>query len=482
VKRLAAALLFLAVSGLCLASAEATAALGFPTTPPVRERVFRPDDQSAWTLRTADQAVPLVVVPSEGGIVVGLTGGWLILGPDLDILPNSFDWMASSSPGGSPWAQPANGAIVYVSGSPGSLAVLYPETAVVRSIPFALSELDDFALTDQGFLFVEGRRVSQMAFWGADLRESQPLPFFAADVSAADDGTAWAVDSLQARPWRRDDGLWSPLNLPQSPGRMTSLVPFPDSSGYFGSGPGWVGAFNEDGKAYWTKSQDLTGQALPLDIRVSAGPERLYLWSAQARKIWNWGWNADGPAGTVGAPSLDTWQTAIQSEITRLESLGSIPEAQAVAQYGTQFAAAILKLHPFDTKWTTAQAGFQAAASALRTKIVGAGTFTLSWSQPFDAPLATWTWQPDATWLGVKTWRVHVLPFWEGRAYEPEDFKIPLSGDRAVWPGVNGYPLSSLQLPSWMNLEFRADDKPDVVNWTRQPLPAPPKPYDFPVE
>ena len=473
---------------LCLAlpplatAADPDARVAYPVVAPVRERVFGVDDQSAWTLRRGEDAVPLAVVPTSGRTIVALAGGWLILGPDLDLLPSSFDLLGSGQPAGTPWAQAAEGAVVSVTGTPGSLAVLYPETAVWYRQPLDIADLSFFTVTDQGFLYVQGRRTSGAARWGKEVREGQPLPFFASDVTAAADGTAWAADSLQARPWRLEDGFWRPLDLPKSPGRLTTLAPFPDSSGYFAGGPGWVGSFSADGTAFWIRDKDFTGQPLPLDVKVRSGTGRLYLWSAQARKLWCWGWNADGPVGTVGAWTPDRLPDLIRAEIVRLQALGSVPEAQAVAQYGYDLAQAALKLEPFSPPWSLAAQDFAAQRQALKERVVGAGVFTLNWESPFGRPLATWTWEPDAEWTDVAAWRVAVKPYWEGRAFEPDDFRIALSATRSPWPGTSRYFGGPLRLPSWMNLEFRPEGTDQPVHWTRVLLPTPPEPYDLPVE
>jgi hypothetical protein len=172
----------------------------------------------------------------------------------------------------------------------------------------------------------------------------------------------------------------------------------------------------------------------------------------------------------------------IRAEIQRLEALGSVPEAQSVAQYGVDLAQAILKAQPFNQAWSRAADEFGAKRQALRDRVIGAGVFVVTWSQPFDLPLATWTWEPDAAWLDVEAWRVSMRPYWEGRAFEPDDFKVALSGDQAPWPGAEQYHLGDLRLPSWMSLEFRPDGSDAPVHWTRVPLPSPPVPYDLPVE
>jgi len=114
--------------------------------------------------------------------------------------------------------------------------------------------------------------------------------------------------------------------------------------------------------------------------------------------------------------------------------------------------------------------------------VVGAGVFTLGWTYPFGRPLASWTWEPDAAWTDVKAWVVATKPYWEGRAYEAEEFKIALTADQAPWPGVGNFRESDLELPSWMNLEFRPEGTDTPVHWTRVALPVKPHPYDLPVE
>lgn len=476
-----AILLFFALPPLVTA-ADPDARIEYPIVPPVRERVFVVDDHAGWTMRRGEAAVPLAVVPTPGRTIVALTGGWLILGPDLDVMPSSIDLLASSQPVGSPWAQASGTAVLYVTGSPGSLVVLYPETAVSFHQGLEVTDLSHFAVTDLGFLYVQGRRASGAARWGKEVREGQPLPFFPSDLTAASDGTAWAADSLQARPWRQEDGYWRPLELPKAPGRLTTLAPFPDSTGYFAGGPGWVGSFSSDGSPFWIRDKDLTGQPLPRDLKLRSGPGRLYLWSALSRKVWCWGWNAEGPVGTVGALTAETLPEVIRSEINRLEDLGSVPEAEAVAQYGVELAQGNLKLQPFSPLWALASQDFSARYQALKERVVGAGVFSLRWEAPFGRPLATWTWEPDAAWTDVETWRIAAKPFWEGRAFETQEFRLALSADRAPWPGATSYLGDSLNLPSWMNLELRAGDAPAPVHWTRVLLPSPVEPYDLPVE
>ena len=472
---------FLALPPLATA-ADPDANPGFPTAPPVRERVFAVDDHAPWTLRKGEAAVPLVVVPVLGRTAVALAGGWVLLGPDLDILPSSVDFLAAGQPAGTPWAQTVNGVLVFVSSSPGDLVVLYPDTAVTFRQRIDLADLSFFSATDQGFVFVQGRRVWQTSRWGKEIREVQPLPFFPSDVEAAPDGTAWASDSLQARPWRQEEPFWKPLELPKSPGRLTSISPFPDSTGYVAGGPGWVGSFSSDGTPFWVRDKDLSGKPLPQDIRVRAGDGRVYLWSAQARKVWSWGWNVGGPQGPVAAPSLDEVADLVRTEIQRLEVKGSVPEAQAVAQYGVELGQTILRTVPFTANWTQAVAEFAVKRQSLRERVIGVGVFSLSWDLPFGKPLATWTWEPDASASDVKAWRVTTKPFWEGRAYDTDDFKLAKAATRAPWPEVSRLRQGDLVLPSWMNLDLRPEGTDDPVHWTRIVLPAPPVPYDLPVE
>lgn len=454
----------------------------FPLTPPLKERVLFVDAQASWTLRSGESAVPLAVVPTPGRTVVSLAGGWLLLGPDLEFLPQSIDLLASGQLMGTPWAQPAGDAVVFVTGSPGDLAVLYPDTALVIRRKADVPDLSHFAVTDQGFLFVQGRRASGAGHWGKVIREVQPLPFFPADLSSASDGTAWAADSLQARPWRQEEGFWKPLDFPSAPGRLTTLAPFPDSTGYFAGGPGWVGAFSSDGTPFWVRDKDLSGQALPRDLKLRSGTGRLYLWSAQARKVWAWGWNPEGPSGPVLGPAPDRMADLVRAEIQRLEGLGSVSEAQSVAQYGVELAQAMLRSQPFSTLWSRAADEFDGLRRTLREKVIGAGVFVVRWEAPFGEPLASWSWEPDAAWLDVEAWRVAMKPYWEGRPFEPDDFRIALTAERTPWPGAEAYRQGDLQLPSWMSLEFRPDGSDVPVHWTRVPLPAAPVPYDLPVE
>jgi hypothetical protein len=464
--------------GLLAADPDAPA---FPTAVPVRERVFAVDDQASWTLRRGDAAVPLSVAPTPGRAVVALAGGWMVLGADLEVLPSSIDLLASGGPAGSPWTQAVGDAVLFVTGTPGDLAVLYPDPAVVMRTPLNLDDLSQFTVTDLGLLFVNGRRTSASSSWDGSIREGQPLPFFAADVTAASDGTPWAADSLQARPWRLEESFWKPLELPKAPGRMLALAPFPDSSGYFASGSGWVGAFSSDGTVFWTRDKDLSGRPLPRDLKLRAGPGRLYLWSASARKIWCWGWDADGPVGPAAGLGLDDVPDAVRSEIKRLDALGSVPEAASVAQYGIEVAQSVLKTQPLSDKWLRLQAEFSETRRELRERIVGVGVLKLTWDAPFGKPLASWTWEPDAS-QNDTAWRVSMRPFWEGRPYEADDFKLAATADRAPWPGVDDYRQGDLRLPSWMNLDLRPDGTDTPLHWARIMLPAPPLPYDLPTE
>jgi hypothetical protein len=477
-------LLCLALS-LVSAAAQAVdpdAHLDFPVIPPVRERVLNVDDQASWTLRRGEAAVPLSVVPTSGRTLVALAGGWVQLGPDLEYVPGGLGLLASSGPAGSPWAQAVDDAVVFVTGSPGDLAVVFPDTGALFRRHLEVAGLSFFAVTDQGFLFVQSRRASLSPDWERPLREVQPLPFFPSDLSTTSDGTSWAADSLQARPWRQEDGFWKPLDLPKAPGRLTTLAPFPDSTGYFAGGPGWVGAFASDGSPYWIRDKDLVGQPLPRDLKVRTGAGRLYLWSAQARRVWCWGWNPSGPAGTVGAPSLDRLIDDVRSEVARLESVSSVPEAQATALYGYELAQSVLKSQPFVQAWTKASSEFLAKRQALRDRAVGAGVFSLDWSSPNGLPLASWSWEPDALWSDAKVWRATARPYWEGRPFEAEEFGLAVTAELAPWPGAESYRQGPYRLPSWMNLEFRPDGTDSPVHWTRIPLPSPPIPYDLPVE
>lgn len=473
--------LFLALPPLASA-ADPDAVPSFPSAPPSRERVWAVDIHSAWTLRSGEAAVPLSVVSTPGRAVVALTGGWIVLGPDLEVLPSSFHFLASNQPGGSPWAQAAGDAVISVTGSPGDLVALFPETAVTIRRTAEVEELSHFAITEQGFLFVQGRRSSGASQWAASIRELQPLPFFPAEVASAADGTAWAADSLQARPWRQENGFWKPLDVPQAPGRLATLAPFPDSTGYFAGGPGWVGSFSSDGKSFWIRDKDLSGQPLPRDLKIRTGIGRLYLWSAQARRVWCWNWNAEGPAGLVGAPNFDRLPDMVTGEIDRLEALGSVPEAQSLAQYGLELAQAMLLRQPFSPLWSHAADSFATRRQTLKERVIGAGVFVIRWSQPEGHPVAEWTWEPDAAWGDVATWQVSMRPYWEGRAYEPYEFALKPSPEPGVWPGAEVCRQGPLRLPSWMSLEFRPDGTDAPVHWTRVPLPAPPIPYEFPVE
>jgi len=454
----------------------------YPRVAPLRERVLVVDAHSSWTLRKGEAAVPLAVVSTPGRTVVSLTGGWLLLGPDLEFLPSSFDLLGPDQPLGSPWTQAVGNSVLFVTGSPGDLAVLYPDTAVIIRQRLNLAELSHFAVTDQGFLYVQGRRASGAAVWGKGVREGQPLPFFPADMTTASDGMAWATDSLQSRPWRQEEGYWQPLEAPKISGRMTSLTPYADSTGYFASGQGWVGSFSSDGTPYWVRDRDLSGQPLPRDLKLRSGAGRLYLWSALARKVWCWAWDATGPEGTVGAPSPDRLVDQVRTEIDRLESLGSVPEAQAVAQYGIELTQALLKAQPFSPLWSRSLEEFSARRQALRERVVGAGVFVLNWSAPFQLPLATWNWEPDAAWLDIEAWRVTMKPYWEGRAYETDDFRLAPNAELTPWPGAQEYRQGPLRLPSWMSLELRPDGSEVPVHWTRVLLPVRPIPYDLPVE
>jgi hypothetical protein len=454
----------------------------FPAIPPVRERVFSADDHAGWTLRRGDAAAPLSVASTPGRTVVALAGGFVVLGADLEVLPSSIDLLASDGPAGSPWTQAVGDAVIFVTGTPGDMAVLYPDAAVVLKTPLELENLSQIALTDTGLFFVQGRRTSTAPSWDARVREGQPLPFFPADVTASADGTPWAADSLQARPWRVEDGFWKPLDVPKTPGRLLAIAPFPDSSGYFASGAGWVGAFSSDGTMFWLKDKDGAGKPLPIDLKIRAGAGRLYLWSALARKVWCWGWDAEGPAGSSGGLSGDDLSSAVRSEIARLTALGSVPEAASVAQYGVELAQTALKTQPLSSPWQKLLAEFGDTRRSLRDRVVGAGVLKISWDAPFGKPLASWTWEPDASLADVKAWRASSRPFWEGRPYEADDFKLALTADRAPWPGIDDFRQGSLRLPSWMNVELRPDGTDVPVHWARVRLPAPAIPYDLPTE
>jgi hypothetical protein len=476
-------LLTLALAGLPFGALAADADQpAYPVIPPVRERVFSADEHAGWTLRRGDAAVPLSVVSTPGRTIVALAGGFVVLGADLEVLPSSIDLLASDGPQGTPWTQAAGDAVLFVTGAPGDLAVLYPDAAVIMKTPLGLDDLSQFTLTDTGLLFVQSRRTSAAASWDAKVREGQPLPFFPADVTSAADGTPWAADSLQARPWRLEDGFWKPLDVPKTPGRLLSIAPFPDSSGYFASGAGWVGAFSSDGTVFWIRNKDGAGQPLPRDLKLRSGAGRLYLWSALARKVWCWGWDSGGPAGSSGGLSDDDLAAAVRGEIARLTAQGAVPEAASVAQYGVELAQAALKTQPLSTKWQTLRAEFTETRRALREQVVGAGVLTVTWDAPFGKPLASWSWEPDASLADVKAWRASSRPFWEGRPYEGDDFRLAPSADRTPWPGIDDYRQGVLRLPSWMNVELRPDGTDTPVHWARVLLPAPVRPYDLPVE
>jgi hypothetical protein len=260
-----------------------------------------------------------------------------------------------------------------------------------------------------------------------------------------------------------------------------AISPFPDSSGYFASGAGWVGAFSSDGTLFWLKDKDGAGQPLPRDLKLRAGGGRLYLWSALARKVWCWGWD-DGPSGSSGGLSAADLPGAIRGEIARLTTQGSVPEAASVAQYGVELAQTALKTQPLSASWRTLLAEFTETRRALRERAVGQGVLSVSWDAPFGKPLASWTWEPDASLADVKVWRALSHPFWEGRPYETDDFRLAASADRTPWPGIDDYRQGGLRLPSWMNVELRPDGTDVPVHWTRVMLPAPALPYDLPVE
>ncbi|MEI8095861.1 MAG: hypothetical protein WCG80_16750 [Spirochaetales bacterium] len=469
------------------AGAQETLLPGFPGVAPQRERVFNLDEHALWTLKKGDQAAVLTVVPTEDRIAVGLSGGWLLLGPDLEYQPSSFDLLAAPNLPGSPWAQAVGSKLVFVSGSPGDLVVVYPDTAVVFRQPLDLANLSQLVVTDKGLMFAQGRRVSGKGNWNKALREEQPLPFFPADLTAGADGTPWAADSLQARPWHMEEGYWRPLEVPDTggtvaSGRLASLTPFADSTGYVAAGSGWAGAFRNDGSMLWLRDRDFSGRPLPRDLRVRGGNGKILLWSALERRIWLWSWKVGGVSGKVLPPQTDKLASDVTAEMNRLEALGSLPEALSVAQYGLDLAASQLKLTPFSEVWKQAREEFGQRRQTLKEQLVGAGVFTLTWESPFGKPLATWSWDPDAAWLDVKAWRAEVIPYREGRAWDTEDFKIAVTASRTPFPGAFSWSGSALQWPSWLSVKLRPDATTDAVHWLRLPYPEPPPRYDLPVE
>ena len=455
---------------------------GFPLVTPLRERVLVLDDQASWTLRKGEQNVVLSAVATEDAVVVSTAGGWLLLGPNLEYTPPSVDLLATPNLPGTTLLQAAGAAVVFVTGSPSELVVLYPETAVAFRAPLGLEGVNQFAITDRGFLFAQGRRVSGKALWGRELREEQPLPFFPSDLTAGSDGTPWASDSLQTRPWRKVDDFWSPLDLPAVPSRVSSLAPFPDSSGYFAAGVGWVAAFEADGTQLWLREKDLSGRPLPRDLRLRGAQGKLLAWSASERKVWLWSWALEGPSGAVSAPALEKVAEDVQTELARLEGLGSVPEALNVAQYGLDLAASALKTQPFSAFWKQTREQFSVARQALKEKTIGTGVLTLSWEAPFGRPLATWNWEPDAAGAEVDVWRAEVQPFREGRLWDTQEFRLAVRALRTPFPGATSYSENRLGLPSWLSVVLRSEGETPIVHWARIPYPQPPLPYDLPVE
>jgi len=455
---------------------------GFPVAPPLRERVLLLDDHAAWTLRKADQNVVLSAVATEDGVVVSTAGGWLLLGPNLEYLPGSVDLLGTPNLPGTTLLQAAGNAVVFVSGSPSELVVLYPETAVTFRTPLGLEGIQQFAVTNQGFLFAQGRRASGKSQWDKEVREEQPLPFFPSDLTAGSDGTPWASDSLQTRPWRKVDDFWSPLEFPAVPSRVSSLAPFPDSSGYFAAGVGWVAAFEADGTPLWLREKDLSGRALPRDLRLRGAQGKLLAWSASERRVWLWSWALEGPSGPVIAPSVERVADDVAAEIRRLENLGSVPEALNLAQYGIDLATATLKVQPFSAFWKQAREQSAAARQQLKEKTIGTGVFTLSWDAPFGRPLATWNWEPDAAGTDLAVWRAEVQPFREGRPWDKEEFRLAVSAVRTPFPGATDYSENRWGLPSWLSIILRSAGDAPLVHWTRLPFPKPPQSYDLPVE
>jgi len=464
------------------AGAQETLVPGFPMVPPLRERVMSLDDQSGWTLRKGDQNAVLAVVPTDDKIAVGLAGGWLLMGADLEYQSSSFDLLGTPNLAGSPYAQAVGPLVVFATSSPGDLVVLYPDTAVTFRQPLPLDGLSQLLVTDKGFLFAQSRRVSGKTHWNKTLREEQPLPFFPADLTAGPDGTPWAVDSLQARPWHLDEGYWRPLEIPTAAGRLASLAPFADSTGYLASGAGWAGAFRTNGTTLWLRDKDFSGRPLPRDLKVRSGHGKILLWSSMERRVWLWSWKAGGLSGAVLPPTADRLADDVRGEVKRLEALGSVPEALNLSQYAIELSTAMLKVQPFSDLWKKAKEEFSARRQELKEESVGTGVFTMTWESPFGLPLGNWNWEPDAQWVGVKNWRAEVIPYHEGRSWDTEDFRLAMTATRTPFPGATTYTGSGLQWPSWLSVRLRPDGSDQALHWTRLPYPEPPQRYDLPVE
>jgi hypothetical protein len=372
--------------------------------------------------------------------------------------------------------------VVFATSSPGDLVVLYPDTAVTFRQPLPLDGLSQLLVTDKGFLFAQSRRVSGKTHWNKTLREEQPLPFFPADLTAGPDGTPWAVDSLQARPWHLDEGYWRPLEIPTAAGRLASLAPFADSTGYLASGAGWAGAFRTNGTILWLRDKDFSGRPLPRDLKVRSGHGKILLWSSMERRVWLWSWKAGGLSGAVLPPTADRLADDVRGEVKRLEALGSVPEALNLSQYAIELSTAMLKVQPFSDLWRKAKEEFSARRQELKEESVGTGVFTMTWESPFGLPLGNWNWEPDAQWVGVKNWRAEVIPYREGRSWDTEDFRLAMTATRTPFPGATTYTGSGLQWPSWLSVRLRPDGSDQALHWTRLPYPEPPQRYDLPVE
>jgi hypothetical protein len=463
-------------------------AKGFPDSPPAVQRCLVLDQQGDWTLRRGDLAAPLGVFPMDDRVVVSLTGGWLVLGPDLGFRAQSLAWVPSQAlkqtepdmETGTPVGAVAGQGVIFQEGS--KMGIFYPKDGTVFWHSAASPSFDLMTVTSRGMEATKSRRLFVMSNWNKTWAEAEPLPFFPSDLTESLAGRPWACDSLQARPWILDGEFWNRLSVPKAPGRMTGITPFPDESGYFACGPSWVGAFTLDGKELWARTTSLTGQLLPPDLKIRAGAGRLYLWSALERRVWVWSWNANDASGEVPPQDLAEAVFAAQKQAKELADRGGLPEAVALLAGAQAVMQAQLALEPFSTVWSRLNDDARTEAEVFRQEMVGEGTFSLTWSRPNGQPLADWVWQPDATTAPSPSWMVASTPFWEGTAYETHKFRAAAKAEKTPWPGVERENLGRLQLPSWMNVVlFRpTSDKP--VGWARILLPIPPQPYDLPTE
>ena len=474
-----------------------------PQIEPLQERQLKLDKQNFWTLRTDEQAVPLAVVPADGLTVVSLTGGWLILKADLSFSPESLVWLPTTDlqnrdPAmltGTPNAVPVGQGVAFFTAT--KLGLLYPREGTVFWSDLPPLSPDSLSVNVNGFAATSGRRLFIKKNWNRTWHEAEPLPFFPSNFTASPAGQPWACDSLQALPWTRRHEFWNPLPAPEAPGRMTSLVPFPDEKGYFACGPGWVGAFSLEGTPLWSRFTTLSGHELPQDVHIVAGNGSLYLWSALARTVWVWSWNVKAPPGSTEVPPV-SWQALID-EPRQLAGLwaqqGAYPEAGLLMAGAELLYKTQLQEEPFSSVWSRLTEDARTAKASYFTATLGNGSFTLTWSEPNGLPLADWLWTPDAGTAVSRAWKVRTIPFWEGTPGKNRLLTIAQKAVKSPWPGAEHYHYGRLQLPSWMNVtvyplktskallaQNSAGLLKNSVGWARLDLPVPPQPYDLPTE